>query len=148
MTHFCPIRCKGKSYWEVSGKSVLSLQIVLGRNALLLLRALSWLDVSPGTAATWGWSQRGEACSSHGCFPLTSESCVNRDKLSRFLCSWDMVGRTHVKMHSCIHLSRRPDFTLNVGASPKQVPSRFTMSSLEEHKFPLQSWDIYCFSFP
>jgi hypothetical protein len=32
MTHFCPIRREGKSYWEVSGKSVLSLGMALGRN--------------------------------------------------------------------------------------------------------------------
>lgn len=58
MTHFCPIRCEGKSYWEVSGNSVFSLEIALGRNALLLLRALLWLDVCPGNASASGRSQR------------------------------------------------------------------------------------------
>lgn len=37
MTHFCPVRREGKSCWEVSGKSLLSLETALGRYPLLLL---------------------------------------------------------------------------------------------------------------
>lgn len=82
MTHFYPIRCEGKSYWEVSGK-VFSHSDSPGKRALLLLRALLWLDVcpelSPKDEAKSPSKEKGGGAGGGGLQPLQLVSTDFRD---------------------------------------------------------------------
>ena len=135
MTHFCPVRRKGKSCWEVSGKSLLSLETALGRQPLLFLWA-----VTAGRASRKGPSRerprrgRGRACRPHGFCPNLSAGGSSHLHVAKVPCT---RGDTHVCPQST-----RPLYTWVV------FPAGFSQSSLEKQRCPLLSQEMYCFSSP
>ena len=109
MTHFCPVRCEGKSCWEVSGKSLLSLETALGRHPPLLLRALLRLAVPPGRGRM-GQGPSGERPGEGG-----EEPAGLSEGGSRHLHVAKVPGRAHVETHTCVHKAAS---TLHMGGFP------------------------------
>lgn len=135
MTHFCPVRCEGKSCWEVSGKSLLSLETALGRHPPLLLRAVLRLAVPPGRGRM-GQGPSGERPGEGG-----EEPAGLSEGGSRHLHVAKVPGRAHVETHMCVRKAC-------VHFTHGWFPSRFFPSFLWRSSAVLSSQEIYCFSSP
>lgn len=128
MTHFYPVRCEGKSFWEVSRKS-LSLETALGRKALLLLGALLWLMClleltvqSEDQAKECAQERKQEGgLQASRLLPINVRGRFGWGTHCWVWCSSDKAGQTHMEKHSCTHSSKKLSITVNVGGFPRQV---------------------------